>query len=336
MKVSDFDFDLPEELIAQRPIRPRDRTRLMVVHRESGEIEHRIFRDVVEYLRPGDLLVLNTTRVIPARLLGRKVTGASVEVFLLEKLEEGLWRCLVRPGSKVKVGTKVVFDGRLVGTCVARNEDGTRNIVFDPKDDETIFSLGRVPIPPYVRSEDIPPEDYQTVYAKYDGSVAAPTAGLHFTEELLDLLREKGIGISEIVLHVGLGTFRPVRVENVEDHRMESEFYHVPSETVSAIEETKGRGGRVVAVGTTVVRTLETIARLPKMDAYTGRTDLFIYPPFEFKLVDALITNFHLPRSTLIMLVSAFAGLDLVKRAYNIAVRERYRFFSFGDAMLIL
>ncbi len=333
-KVSEFDYYLPEELIAQEPVEPRDSSRLMVIHRKTGEIEHRIFRDIVNYLEEGDLLVLNTTKVIPARLLGRKETGAKVEIFLLEKLKDGIWKCLVKPGSKVKVGTKVLI-GDLTAICMDRFPDGTRIIGFDPKDDSVIFSHGRTPLPPYIKKE-VPFDKYQTVYAKEEGAVAAPTAGLHFTEELLQRLKNKGIKFAEVVLHVGLGTFRPIKAERVEDHKMEEEYYKVPEATVKALEETLKRGKRIVAVGTTVVRTLETIARLPKKKEYKGKTDLFIYPPFEFKLVSALITNFHLPKSTLLMLVSAFAGKDLIMKAYKIAVEKRYRFFSFGDACLIL
>ena len=334
MEVSEFDYYLPEELIAQEPVEPRDSSRLMVVHRDTGKIEHRIFRDIVDYIDEGDLLVLNTTKVIPARLLGRKETGAKIEIFLLEKVKKGIWKCLVKPGSKVKIGTKILI-GDLTVTCLERLPDGTRIIEFDPKDDSVIFSHGKTPLPPYVKRE-IPFERYQTVYAKEEGSVAAPTAGLHFTERLLQKLRDKGVRIAEVILHVGLGTFRPVKTQKVEEHRMEEEYYKVPEATVKAIEETLKKGKRIIAVGTTVVRTLETIARLPKRKEYEGKTDLFIYPPFEFKLVSALVTNFHLPKSTLLMLVSAFAGKDLILKAYKIAVEKKYRFFSFGDACLIL
>ena len=336
MRVDEFDFHLPKELIAQKPAEPRDSARLMVLDRRTGKIEHRIFRDIVEYLNEGDLLVLNNTKVIPARLLGRKTTGAKVEVFLLEKIGEGVWRCLVRPGSKLKVGSEVVFKNGLTGKIIERLEDGTRLVEFSQKEDSEIFSAGEVPLPPYIENPSVDPERYQTVYAKEEGAVAAPTAGLHFTKDLLKKIEDKGVRIAYVTLHVGLGTFRPVKVENVEDHEMEEEFFRVPRETVVLIRETKRAGKRVIAVGTTVVRTLETIARLPEKEEYSGKTDLFIYPPFEFKMVDSLITNFHLPRSTLLMLVSAFAGLDLIKKAYRIAVEERYRFFSFGDAMLIL
>jgi len=333
-EVSEFDYYLPKELIAQEPVEPRDSSRLMVIHRKTGEIEHRIFRDIVNYLEEGDLLVLNTTKVIPARLLGRKETGAKVEIFLLEKMKEGVWKCLVKPGSKVKIGAKVLI-GDLIARCLERFPDGARLMEFEPGNDSVIFSHGKTPLPPYIK-KDVPSDRYQTVYAKEEGAVAAPTAGLHFTEELLKKLENNGVKFAEVILHVSLGTFRPVKAERVEDHKMEEEYYKVPEATVKAIEETLKRGRRIVAVGTTVVRTLETIVRLPKRREYEGKTDLFIYPPFEFKLVSALITNFHLPKSTLLMLVSAFAGKDLIMKAYKIAIEKRYRFFSFGDACLIL
>ncbi len=333
VKVSKFDFYLPKRLIAQKPAEPRDSARLMVLNRETGEIEHRIFRDIANYLKDGDVLVLNDTKVIPARLLGRKRTGAHIEVFLLEKIEDGIWRCLVKPGSKMKVGVELIFKKGLFGKILERFDDGTRLVEFSSKSDEEIFSSGEIPLPPYISNPSVDPKKYQTVYAREKGAVAAPTAGLHFTESLLDELKRNGIRLAYVTLHVGLGTFRPVKVENVEEHKMEEEFYRVPKETVETLRNAKGR---IVAVGTTVVRTLETIARLPKRSEYIGKTSLFIYPPFEFKIVDALVTNFHLPRSTLLMLVSAFAGLDLMENAYKIAVEKEYRFFSFGDAMLIL
>ncbi|MCD6449786.1 MAG: tRNA preQ1(34) S-adenosylmethionine ribosyltransferase-isomerase QueA [Thermotogaceae bacterium] len=336
MRLDEFDYFLPKELIAQEPVYPRDNSRLMVINRKTKEIEHRIFRDIVEYINEGDLLVLNTTKVIPARLLGRKITGARVEVFLLERVADGVWKCMVKPGAKLKPGVEVVIKDGLKAKIVERNSDGTRIVEFGTKSDSEIFSYGEIPLPPYIENPDVDPQRYQTVFAKEEGAVAAPTAGLHFTEELIEKLRSKGVNFAEVVLHVGLGTFRPVKVESVEDHKMEEEFFRVPRETVELIEETKSEGKRVIAVGTTVVRTLETIARLPKSEAYSGKTDLFIYPPFEFKIVDALITNFHLPKSTLLMLVSAFSGLDLIKKAYKIAVKERYRFFSFGDACFII
>ncbi|MCD6550892.1 tRNA preQ1(34) S-adenosylmethionine ribosyltransferase-isomerase QueA [Thermotoga sp.] len=335
MKVSEFDYELPSELIAQEPAEPRDSSRLMVLYRETKRIVHRIFREIVEYLEPGDLLVLNVSRVIPARLYARKKTGARIEILLLDRLKEGVWRCLVKPGQKVKKGTELLVDEELSATCLERGEDGTRILEFQPKNDRFILEKGKPPLPPYIKKE-VPLDRYQTVYAREDGSVAAPTAGLHFTQELIERLKEKGVEFAEVVLHVGIGTFRPVKVEEVEKHRMHEEYYRVPKETVKKIRETKKRGKKVVAVGTTTVRTLETIARLPEQEEYAGKTDLFIYPPFEFRMVDALITNFHLPRSTLLMLVAAFAGKDFIMEAYREAVRKRYRFFSFGDAMLIL
>jgi len=336
MRLKEFDYYLPKGLIAQKPAEPRDSSRLMVINRKTEEIEHRIFRDIVEYIDEGDLLVLNTTKVIPARLFGRKTTGAKVEVFLLEKVSNGVWKCLVKPGAKLKPGAEVVFKKGLKAKIVERCPDGTRIVDFNTNNDVEIFSYGEVPLPPYIKNPEVDPTRYQTVFAKEEGAVAAPTAGLHFTKELIEKLKEKGVNFAEVVLHIGLGTFRPVKVENIEEHKMEEEFYMVPEETVRLIENTRKNGKRVIAVGTTVVRTLETIARLPKSEKYSGKTDLFIYPPFEFKVVDALITNLHLPKSTLLMLVSAFAGLDLIKKAYKIAVEEKYRFFSFGDACFII
>jgi len=340
-KLEAYDYTLPEELIAQEPIEPRDHSRLMVVNRKTQEIEHRIFKDIVEYLNAGDLLVFNTSKVIPARIIGRKPTGAKVELLLLEKIEPGVWKCLVKPGKAIKEGTEIIFDvhsseNAVIAKCVGRAEEGTRLVEFSTKNDNEIFAIGKVPLPHYIRNDNIDFERYQTVYAKHEGSVAAPTAGLHFTEQLLEKIREKGILTAEVVLHVGIGTFRPVKVEDIRQHKMHEEYYVVPEETVRIIEQVKNEGGKVFAVGTTSVRTLETIARLPKAPSYSGKTDIFIYPSFEFKLVDALITNFHLPKSSLIMLVSAFAGYELIMKAYKIAVEERYRFFSFGDAMLIL
>lgn len=336
-----YDYYLPEELIAQEPVEPRDLSRLMVVDRRTGEIQHKIFRDVIEHLDPGDLLVFNTSKVIPARLFGRKTTGAKVEILLLEKIEQGVWKCLVKPGKAVKERTEIVFDlfnkeCGITAKCVGRAEEGTRILEFSTKSDSEIFAIGKVPLPHYIKNENVDFNRYQTVYAKYEGSVAAPTAGLHFTTELSEKIKNKGILTAEVVLHVGIGTFRPVKVEDIRQHKMHEEYYVVPEETVRIIDEVKIRGGRLIAVGTTSVRTLETIARLPKATSYSGKTDIFIYPPFEFKLVDALITNFHLPKSSLLMLVSAFTGYELTMKAYKIAVEERYRFFSFGDAMLIL
>lgn len=334
MKTSDFDYYLPEELIAQSPVEPRDSSRLMVLNRKKQTIEHRIFRDIVEYLKPGDLLVRNITKVIPARLYGTKVTGAKIEILLLEKIENGVWEALVKPGSKVKKGTKILLGNDIEAVCKDWANDGARILEFNC-DDEKLFSLGVAPLPPYIKNTNVPFERYQTIYSKEQGSVAAPTAGLHFTESLLETLKNKGVEFADLILHVGIGTFRPVKVENIREHKMHSETYYVPKETVQKLKEIRKNKGRIIAVGTTSVRTLETIARLPDQEQYHGKTDIFIYPPFEFKLTDALITNFHLPKSTLLMLVSAFAGKDFILKAYNIAVKEKYRFFSLGDACFI-
>lgn len=335
MEVKDFDYFLPEELIAQKPVEPRDFSRLMVLNRKDKTIEHKIFRDIINYLGQGDLLVRNITKVIPARLYGKKSSGANIEILLLEKIDRGIWKALVRPGSKVKKGTEILFGDSLKAKCVDWAEEGSRILEFNLENDEEIFKYGRAPLPPYVKNNKISFERYQTVYSKEMGSVAAPTAGLHFTESLLERLKEKGVEFADVILHVGLGTFRPVKVEKIEEHKMHSETYYVPKETVRKIREYKKNKGRIIAVGTTSVRTLETIARLPEKDHYHGKTDIFIYPPFEFKLTDALITNFHLPRSTLLMLVSAFAGHEFILNAYRTAVKEKYRFFSFGDACFI-
>jgi S-adenosylmethionine:tRNA ribosyltransferase-isomerase len=334
MKLSDFDYYLPEELIAQTPADPRDSSRLMVLNRKEKTIEHRIFRDIVEYLSPGDLLVRNITKVIPARLHGVKETGARVEILLLEKISEGVWEALVKPGSKVKKGTKIILSEGVEVICKDYSQQGARILEFNCSDDK-LFELGNAPLPPYIKNQKVPFERYQTVYSKETGSVAAPTAGLHFTEELLERLRNKGVEFADLILHVGLGTFRPVKVEDIREHKMHSERYYVPAETVKKIRETRKNKGRIIAVGTTSVRTLETIARLPNQESYHGKTDIFIYPPFEFKLTDAIITNFHLPKSTLLMLVSAFAGKDFILEAYNTAVKMKYRFFSLGDACFI-
>lgn len=337
-KLETYDYHLPNELIAQSPIEPRDHSRLMIIDRKTGNIEHKIFKDIVHYISSGDLLVFNSTKVIPARLLGKKVTGGNVELLLLEKVGCGQWKCLVKPGKAVKEGSEIFFekDGRkLFAKCLSRAEEGTRIVEFTEREDHEIFSFGTVPLPHYIKNENVDLERYQTVYAKHEGSVAAPTAGLHFTENLINELKTRGVRFAEIVLHVGIGTFRPVKVEDIRQHKMHEEYYLVPQEAVEAIKKVKNEGKRVIAVGTTTVRTLETIARLPEASSYSGKTGIFIYPPFEFKMVDALITNFHLPKSSLIMLVSAFAGYELTMKAYNIAVQERYRFFSFGDAMFI-
>ncbi|SHH36609.1 tRNA preQ1(34) S-adenosylmethionine ribosyltransferase-isomerase QueA [Thermosipho atlanticus] len=335
MNIKDFDYLLPEELIAQKPIEPRDSSRLMVLNREKRVIEHKIFRDIINYLGEGDLLIRNVTKVIPARLYGRKITGAKIELLLLEKIDKGIWEALVKPGSKVKKGTKIIFGEDLEAICRGWGEEGSRIIEFNTDNEEDIFKYGKAPFPHYIKNENISFERYQTVYSKEIGSVAAPTAGLHFTKGLLQKLKSKGVVFADVVLHVGLGTFRPVKVENIENHKMHSETYYVPKETVKKIKEFKKNKGRIIAVGTTSVRTLETIARLPEQEHYHGKTDIFIYPPFEFRLTDAIITNFHLPKSTLLMLVSAFAGREFILEAYKIAVQEKYRFFSFGDACFI-
>lgn len=341
MKLSDFNYNLPEELIAQDPLEKRDNSRLMVLHRETGEIEHKHFYDVIDYLNPGDCLVVNNTRVIPARLMGvKEETGASIEVLLLKRKEEKVWETLVKPGKKARVGARISFgDGLLVGEVVDIVEEGNRLIRFeyDGIFEEILDQLGQMPLPPYITHQLQDKNRYQTVYAKYDGSAAAPTAGLHFTEELLEKIQAKGIRIAKVTLHVGLGTFRPVKEENVLDHHMHSEFYIVDEEAAGVINETRASGGRVISVGTTSTRTLETVAEPDgHIPAKSGWTDIFIYPGYQFKAVDCLITNFHLPESTLIMLVSALADRETILHAYEVAVQERYRFFSFGDAMMIV
>jgi len=343
VKVSEFDYHLPKELIAKFPVEPRDSARLLVLHRKTGEIEHRIFRDIVDYLNSGDLLVINDTKVIPARLFGRLETGGKVEVLLVRQVEPDLWEVMAKPARKLKEGKRVIFDGELSATVRGYSGEGRRLLEFQLTGEksfmEKLSEIGHVPLPPYIEREERPEDrvKYQTVFARKEGAVAAPTAGLHFTEELLQKLKDKGIIIKPVTLHVGPGTFKPVKVENVEDHEMDYETYSVPEETAEAIEEAKKRGSRVVAVGTTVVRTLESAARDDgTVEPGEGRTNLFIYPGYRFKVVDALITNFHLPRSTLLMLVSAFAGKERVLNAYREAVQKGYRFYSYGDAMLIL
>lgn len=340
MNVKDFDYELPEELIAQDPLKDRAGSRLMVLNRRTGEVEHRHFRDILGYLNAGDCLVLNNTKVIPARLHGVKEdTQAHIEVLLLRRRDKDVWETLVKPGKKAKCGTRIVFgDGLLTGEVTGIVEEGNRLIRFTYEGifEEILDRLGQMPLPPYITHELLDKNRYQTVYAKYDGSAAAPTAGLHFTEELLEQAKEKGIRIAEVTLHVGLGTFRPVKVENVLDHHMHAEFYMVSAEAAETVNRTKQEGGRVVAVGTTSTRTLESAADADGMLRETsGWTEIFIYPGYQFKVIDALITNFHLPQSTLVMLVSALAGRERVLDAYRIAVKERYRFFSFGDAMYI-
>ncbi len=339
MNVSDFNYDLPEELIAQVPIKKRDESRLMVLNREKQTIEHRTFKDIIEYLEPGDCLVRNNTKVIPARIYGKKETGANVEFLLLNNIEGDIWETIVRPGNKLHVGTKVIFgDGILKAEILEIMPGGTRKVKFEYTGifNEILDKIGLMPLPPYIHEELKERDRYQTVYAKYNGSAAAPTAGLHFTEELLQKIEEKGIKIANVTLHVGIGTFRPVKEEKVEDHEMHSEHFYIQQEDVDKINETKRQGKRVIAVGTTSCRVLETIADENGMVKETeGDTQIFIYPGYKFKCLDGLITNFHLPQSTLLMLVSALAGRDFILKAYNEAVKEKYRFFSFGDAMFI-
>lgn len=340
MDVKDFYYDLPQELIAQDPLEDRSASRLLVLGRDDGSIRHEVFRNITQYLNAGDCLVINNTKVIPARLFGeREGTGATIEILLLKRKENDVWETLVKPGKKAKPGTKISFGGGiLTGEVVDVVEDGNRLIQFTYKGifEEILDELGQMPLPPYITHTLQDKNRYQTVYAKYDGSAAAPTAGLHFTPELLGEIRAKGVKIAEVTLHVGLGTFRPVKVENVLDHHMHSEYYEVTAEAARLINETKQAGGRVIAVGTTSCRTLESAANADGLLAgKSGWTDIFIYPGYEFRVIDALITNFHLPESTLVMLVSALAGREHIMHAYAEAVKERYRFFSFGDAMLI-
>lgn len=342
MDLHDFYYDLPEELIAQDPLSDRSSSRLMVLDKETGEIEHKIFRDIVDYLRPGDCLVVNDTKVIPARLIGTKAdTGATIEVLLLKRLEDrqDTWEVLVKPGKKAKVGAKISFgEGKLIGEIIDIVEEGNRLIQFtyDGIFEEILDELGQMPLPPYITHQLKDKNRYQTVYAKYEGSAAAPTAGLHFTKDLLKKIEEKGVVIASVTLHVGLGTFRPVKVENVLEHHMHSEFYRIEPEEAEKINAAKKAGKRVIAVGTTSCRTLESASTEDGiLKAQSGWTDIFIYPGYHFKMVDALITNFHLPKSTLVMLVSALAGREHILAAYKEAVEKKYRFFSFGDAMFI-
>ena len=337
---SDFYFDLPEELIAQDPLEDRSSSRLLVLDKNTGEVEHHVFRDVLEYLNPGDCLVINNTRVIPARLMGVKEdTGAAIEVLLLKRKENDVWESLVKPGKKCKIGARIVFgDGLLVGEVVDIVEEGNRLIQFHYEGifEEILDKLGQMPLPPYITHKLQDKNRYQTVYAKHDGSAAAPTAGLHFTPELLQQVRDKGVEIAEVTLHVGLGTFRPVKEDDVLNHHMHSEFYRIEQSEADKINKAKAEGHRVISVGTTSTRTLESAAdENGFLTEKSGWTEIFIYPGYQFKVIDSLITNFHLPESTLVMLVSALAGRENVLHAYGIAVQERYRFFSFGDAMLI-
>ena len=340
MKVSDFKYDLPEELIAQTPIKQRDHSKLMVLNREKQTIEHKIFKDIIDYLEPGDVLVRNNTKVLPARLYGKKETGANVEFLLLNNIEGDIWECIVRPGNKLHVGTKVIFgEGLLKANILEVMPGGTRKVQFEYQGifNEILDQIGLMPLPPYIHEELREKDRYQTVYAKYEGSAAAPTAGLHFTPELLEEIQKKGISVANVTLHVGIGTFRPVKEETVENHEMHSEHFYIKQEDADKINQAKQNGKRVIAVGTTSCRVLETIADENGMVKPTeGDTQIFIYPGYHFKCLDALITNFHLPESTLLMLVSALAGREYIMKAYQEAVKEKYRFFSFGDAMLII
>ena len=340
MDLKDFNYDLPEELIAQDPLEDRSSSRLMVLHKDTGRIEHKIFRDIIDYLNPGDCLVINDTKVIPARLMGIKEdTGAAIEVLLLKRNADDVWECLVKPGKKARTGARIVFgEGLLVGEIVDVIEDGNRMIKFHYEGifEEILDKLGQMPLPPYITHKLQDKNRYQTVYARNEGSAAAPTAGLHFTKELLEKIKEKGVNVVSITLHVGLGTFRPVKVDKIEEHHMHTETFNISKEAADTINRARAAGGRVIAVGTTSCRTIESAAADDgTIPARSGDTDIFIYPGYKFKAIDCLITNFHLPESTLIMLVSALAGRDNIMNAYETAVKERYRFFSFGDAMFI-
>lgn len=340
MRKEDFYFDLPEELIAQDPLEDRSSSRLLVLDKETGKVEHHVFREIIDYLQEGDCLVINDTKVIPARLIGSKIgTDAKIEVLLLKRKENDVWETLVKPGKKAKVGTRISFgDGLLVGEVVDIVEEGNRLIHFEYEGifEEILDQLGQMPLPPYITHQLEDKNRYQTVYAKHSGSAAAPTAGLHFTPELLKEIEEKGVQIARVTLHVGLGTFRPVKVDNILEHHMHSEFYQIDEEAAEKINRAKESGHRVICVGTTSCRTIESAAdKNGKLHATNGWTEIFIYPGYEFKVLDCLITNFHLPESTLVMLVSALAGRKQVLSAYEEAVKEKYRFFSFGDAMFI-
>lgn len=339
MKKSDFYYDLPKELIAQTPVEPRNASRLMFLNKTNGEIKHRHFFDLKEFLRPGDTLILNDTRVLPARMYGVRSTGATVEFVLLKCISANRWECLAGPGKKARPGDRFKFSDELAATVAYVTEDGNRIIDFEYSGNfyEIIDRIGQMPLPPYITEKLKDKERYQTVYSHELGSAAAPTAGLHFTKEMLDDIRAAGINTGYVTLHVGLGTFRPVKAQNIEDHKMHSESYHIPAETAELINRTKKSGGRVICVGTTSCRTLESAAQKfgDEFRECSDSTDIFIYPGYKFRCMDALITNFHLPESTLIMLVSAFAGYENVMNAYKTAVKEKYRFFSFGDAMFI-
>ncbi|MDD5949945.1 MAG: tRNA preQ1(34) S-adenosylmethionine ribosyltransferase-isomerase QueA [Lachnospiraceae bacterium] len=341
MHLSDYNYDLPQELIAQDPLTDRDSSRLMVVNRETGAVKHKIFHDIIDFLNPGDCLVLNNTKVIPARLMGvKEETGATIEVLLLTRKENDVWETLVKPGKKAKPGTVIEFgDGLLKGRVLEVVEEGNRLIQFSYEGifEEILDQLGQMPLPPYITHKLEDKTRYQTVYARYEGSAAAPTAGLHFTKELLERIQQKGVKIANVTLHVGLGTFRPVKVDNILEHHMHSECYRIEQEDADIINETKRSGGRVISVGTTSTRTLESVADDQGMvRKASGSTDIFIYPGYQFKCVDALITNFHLPQSTLLMLVSAFSNREKMLSVYQTAVEQKYRFFSFGDAMFLI
>ncbi|WP_283589314.1 tRNA preQ1(34) S-adenosylmethionine ribosyltransferase-isomerase QueA [Staphylococcus nepalensis] len=341
MDIESFDYHLPESLIAQTPLKNRDESRLLVLGRKTGDIEHKYFKNVIDYLQAGDTLVLNDTRVMPARLFGLKEeTGAKVEMLMLTQLEDDDWEVLLKPAKRIKTGDKLSFgDGKIIAECVEELNQGGRimRLDYDGILQERLDELGEMPLPPYIKERLDDPDRYQTVYAKASGSAAAPTAGLHFTDELLEQIKAKGVNITFITLHVGLGTFRPVSVENIDDHEMHSEYYQMDQETADLLNETKAKGHRVISVGTTSTRTLETIrASHNEFVADSGWTDIFIFPGFEFKAIEGLITNFHLPKSTLVMLVSAFSTKDYILNAYHQAVKSEYRFFSFGDAMLII
>jgi len=340
MKKSDFYFDLPEELIAQTPLKDRTSSKLMVIDRETGEIKHQVFKDILNYLQDGDCLVINNTRVLPARIYGYKDTGAKIEFLLLKRVSDNRWETLVKPGRKAKVDAEFTFgDGLMKGKIVGMADEGARIIEFEYEGvfEEVLEQIGQMPLPPYITETLTDQERYQTVYSKERGSAAAPTAGLHFTEELMQALKDKGVKICTVMLHVGLGTFRPVKEEHILDHKMHSEYYEVTQETANIINDTKANGGRVFAVGTTSTRTLESVVdENGLVQPSKGWTEIFIYPGYEFKVIDGLITNFHLPESTLIMLVSALSTKDRIMNAYKVAVEEEYRFFSFGDAMLLI
>ena len=340
MKVEDFDFDLPKDLIAQTPIKDRDTSRLLVLNKDNGDIKHKHFYDILDYMEKGDTLVLNDTKVLPARLYGvKEETNAAIEILMLKDNGEDIWECLVKPAKRVKEGTVIKFSDKLKAKCTGVYENGIRHFkfIYNGIFYEILDELGEMPLPPYIHEKLKEKDRYQTVYAKNIGSSAAPTAGLHFTKELLTKIKNKGINIVYITLHVGLGTFRPVTVSNVNDHKMHSEFYIMSKETADILNETKKSNHKIISVGTTSTRTLETIVSLyGEFKETSGFTDIFIYPGYEFKAIDALITNFHLPKSTLVMLVSALAGKDNIMKAYKAAIKEKYRFFSFGDAMLII